>query len=393
MASLSSRRSLTARRLLVLTGVWLVVAAPAASSLFATGSRDTVVAGHDAVVRPTFDGYATVDLGPYIPRFRLPSGGWLGADIDLGATELQSYDALIERYAFIASQPEGQITKVQASDQRPGLGQRGPRRADRPGRPRSGAAGRLAALEAARASVDGTTRSREPASRSWSWAASSRSCATTRCPASSPATGSRCRTRCPTSTSPAEAAILEIEAGLLTSGSQRLVESALSTYRKSLDFYRALVEEAAALTERAPSAGGRRGRRPAGQRPARQHRDGPRRARGRRRPAARRSCSTRATTRRRAARGRRSAWSPSTRRSPTSTTGTRWPATTTTETSSATTSLTSGSPCSPARWSTGPEDIRLLGASDVRSSGLGSWRDERGHLLRRAERAARRPRL
>ena len=57
---------------LVLVAAWLVVALPAAAVLFLTGSRETVVAGHDAEVQPTLDGYATVDLGPYLPNFRYP---------------------------------------------------------------------------------------------------------------------------------------------------------------------------------------------------------------------------------------------------------------------------------------------------------------------------------
>ncbi|MGA9748979.1 MAG: metallophosphoesterase [Nocardioides sp.] len=238
---------MTARRLLVLAGVWLVVAAPAASSLFATGSRDTVVAGHDAVVRPTFDGYATVDLGPYIPRFRLPSGGWLGADIDLGATELQSYDALIERYAFIASQPEGQITKVQASISDLAwdsaalgalIGLAGPALVLLVGWPRwkqlahPWTVRRAAVAGLSLVVVGGVlTLVRDdqvPRVESGDWIA--------------------LPDALPDLDVPGKAAILEIEAGLLTSGSQRLVESALSTYRKSLDFYRALAEEAPALT-------------------------------------------------------------------------------------------------------------------------------------------------
>jgi hypothetical protein len=100
---------------LVLLATWLAVALPTAAVLFLTGSRTTVVAGHDAVVRPSLDGYATVDLGPYLPNFRYPSGGRVGARIDLGKTTADSYSALIQRYAFLASRPEGQIRKVTAS--------------------------------------------------------------------------------------------------------------------------------------------------------------------------------------------------------------------------------------------------------------------------------------
>ncbi len=96
----------------MLVVAWLVVAVPAAALLCLHGSRTTVLAGHDAVVRISLDGYATLDLGPYLPSVRYPSGGRIGAQIELGKTTADSYSALIERYAFLASQPEGQIEKV-----------------------------------------------------------------------------------------------------------------------------------------------------------------------------------------------------------------------------------------------------------------------------------------
>jgi hypothetical protein len=43
---------------------------------------------------------------------------------------------------------------------------------------------------------------------------------------------------------PAEARPLQIESGLVTDGTRRLVESAIDTYRRSLSFYQALVEKA-----------------------------------------------------------------------------------------------------------------------------------------------------
>jgi hypothetical protein len=43
---------------------------------------------------------------------------------------------------------------------------------------------------------------------------------------------------------PEEAADIEVESGLITSGTRRLVESAVSSYRKSLEFYSALAEQA-----------------------------------------------------------------------------------------------------------------------------------------------------
>ena len=80
---------------LFLGALWLLVALPTAVALFLTGSRATVVAGHDAVVRPSLDGYATLDLGPYLPNFRYPSGGTVGARIDLGKTTARSVSVAV----------------------------------------------------------------------------------------------------------------------------------------------------------------------------------------------------------------------------------------------------------------------------------------------------------
>lgn len=94
---------------------WAVVALPVAGISFAKSSTTTTVAGHEAKVSPTFDGYATLDLGPYVPNLRYPSGRRLGAHIDLGKTQLSSYTALIDRYTIIGTQPEGEIAKITAS--------------------------------------------------------------------------------------------------------------------------------------------------------------------------------------------------------------------------------------------------------------------------------------
>ena len=91
---------------------WLVVAAPVAGLTFVNSARTTVLAGHEAVVRPSLDGWAVLDLGPFLPSLRYPTDGPVGARIELGRTPLTSYDELIQRYAFIASQPESQIRKV-----------------------------------------------------------------------------------------------------------------------------------------------------------------------------------------------------------------------------------------------------------------------------------------
>ncbi|MBZ5738569.1 metallophosphoesterase [Nocardioides mangrovi] len=86
-------------------------------ALFLTSSRQVVLASHDATVRPNFTGEAVVYTGPVLPDVRLPAGGRIGVDIRLGKSDAASTDELVERYALIASQPEGQIAKVSAAVQ------------------------------------------------------------------------------------------------------------------------------------------------------------------------------------------------------------------------------------------------------------------------------------
>ena len=239
---------LTPRRTAVLLTAWLLVALPVAVTLFATGARSTVIAGHDAVVRPTFDGYATLDLGPYIPSFRLPTGARLGADIDLGATELDSYEELIQRYAFLASQPEGQVAKVRdtltdlAVDSAvigAVAGLAGPalvllvgwprwRQLTHPWTVRRTAVTGVTALVLLSATLVVRDDQETPV-ESDTWVPLQQAL--------------------PDLDIPPEAASLEVESGLMTTGTRRLVESALDTYRKSLDFYQQIAEAAPALSE------------------------------------------------------------------------------------------------------------------------------------------------
>ena len=240
------RRRPDLRTVLELMALWLVVTLPLAALIFLTGSRGTVLAGHDAEISPTLDGYATLDLGPYLPNFRVPTGTRLGAAIDLGATDLNSYDALIRRYAFIASQPEGQIAKVRgtvadmALDSvvvggllglaAPGLvllvGKRRWTELADPLPPRL-AAGAVTAVVLLASSVVTVRDGKEPAVEVDTW--------------------QPLAVALPEVAIPEEAADIEIEAGLISRGSRRLVESAVASYRKSLEFYRTLVEEAPAL--------------------------------------------------------------------------------------------------------------------------------------------------
>jgi len=234
------------RHILPLAGLWLVVAACLTALLFLTGSRSTVLAGHDAAVRPTLDGWATIDLGPFLPNFRVPSGSRVGARIDLGATEVESYDALIERYAFIASQPEGQIAKVRATVldlagdsallggllalAAPGLvllvGRERWTQLAHPVSPRVAAASVVAVAVATTGMVLVRDDDAAPVEvETWQPLPEA----------------------LPELDVPAEAADIEIESGLISSGTRRLVASAVSSYRKSLTFYRDLADRAPEL--------------------------------------------------------------------------------------------------------------------------------------------------
>jgi predicted phosphodiesterase len=92
---------------------WLLIAAGLAAAFFLSSSATTSVASHDAVVRPTVDGWVTVHTGPFLPDVRRRSEGRIGVEITLGKTEAASTDALVQRYAFIASQPDAQIARVE----------------------------------------------------------------------------------------------------------------------------------------------------------------------------------------------------------------------------------------------------------------------------------------
>lgn len=106
-------RHTTTLRWLALAALWLVVSVATASTLFLTSSRSTVLASHDAVLRPTLDSHAELRTGPVLPNFRVAVAGPVGVSIDLGKTEAASTEELFQRYAVIASEPDAQIAKTQ----------------------------------------------------------------------------------------------------------------------------------------------------------------------------------------------------------------------------------------------------------------------------------------
>ncbi len=223
-----------------------MLAVPTAAALFLGGSRSVALAGHDAVVRPSLDGWATLDLGPYLPNLRYPSGGRLGARIDLGKTTAASYPALFRRYAFIASQPEAQIRKVRTTltdlavdSALDGalLGLAAPLVVVLVGRRRwrelrQGVTVRRGVVAAACVLVAGVL-----VDRTWD-------------PEDAPVarvTWQPLAAALPDVTVPEEARPLQVESGLMTGGTRRLVASAVDTYRRSVSFYSALVERAPEL--------------------------------------------------------------------------------------------------------------------------------------------------
>lgn len=95
--------------------VWLGLGLVAATAIFLQSSRVITVASHDAVLEPDLSGYAVVRTGPVLPDLRIDSGLPVGVEIRLGKTDAESTEALVERYGFIASQPDGPRNKIETA--------------------------------------------------------------------------------------------------------------------------------------------------------------------------------------------------------------------------------------------------------------------------------------
>jgi hypothetical protein len=229
---------------------WAAVAVPASYLLFMHDSRPTVIAGHDVTVRPTHDSYATLELGAYLPNLRYPTDSTIGVRIIVGKTSVDSYQALLQRYALIGSHPEGEIDKVKELVQHMLLanvlkgsviglaaplawillGQRRRREL------RGSLTRRRAALIAVGGVVAVLATTSEPfidrsetttvAKNTWEPLADYLSATTV----------------------PEEAERVEVQQGLITSGTQRLIESAFTSYQVSLQIYDDLAVRAAGLS-------------------------------------------------------------------------------------------------------------------------------------------------
>ena len=100
------------RRIVGLSAAWLLLAVPIWAALFVRSEAAMVVAGHDAVVRPTFDHHVRLETGPYLPDFRMSSDSLVGVRITMGKTESQSTNELIQRYALIAGHTDVEARAV-----------------------------------------------------------------------------------------------------------------------------------------------------------------------------------------------------------------------------------------------------------------------------------------
>ncbi len=240
-------------RALLLAGVWAVVAVAAGMALFLNSSRTVVLASHDAVMRPTLDGYVVLRTGPVLPDLRISSGGTVGVDVQLGKTNAETTEELVQRYAYIGSQPEGQIAKIRGSlrDMAVAAALRGAalgllpvgvwlligparrRQVWAAARSRRGAAGAVV-LALVVVAIWQPWRGRETTSddeRTWT--------------ALPDYLG-------PDVPVPEEAAGIEVRTDATALGSRRLIQSAIDTYEKSKVFYDAAAEAAAGLELRVP---------------------------------------------------------------------------------------------------------------------------------------------
>jgi hypothetical protein len=91
---------------------WFVMSLVLAAVIFFHSSRETTLASHDAVIHPDLSGHVVLLTGPVLPDVRVPTDERVGVSVTLGKTDAPSTSALIDRYALIASQPEGPEARV-----------------------------------------------------------------------------------------------------------------------------------------------------------------------------------------------------------------------------------------------------------------------------------------
>ncbi|HEY1133996.1 MAG TPA: metallophosphoesterase [Nocardioides sp.] len=252
------RRTARVVTALGLLAVWVGITAAVGLLLFLGSSRETVIAGHDAIVRPTLDRHAVIQPGAILPDVRMPIDSPVGVDVQLGKTEAATTEELVARYAFIASQPDAQITKVTdlVTDMALSavlrgavagavpvgiwflLGSRRRREVARGVLSRRGiASGTVLVLAGVLVwqpwdGTDVTTGETQAADDTWI------------------SLGEFLGPEVPV---PAQAASLELRSDVTTTQSRRLIESAVSTYDSSLTFYSAAADKVDDLELREPA--------------------------------------------------------------------------------------------------------------------------------------------
>ncbi|MFZ2501604.1 MAG: metallophosphoesterase, partial [Nocardioides sp.] len=92
--------------------LWLGLTCLVFSFLFFNASRNILLAGHEASLSPTWSRTVVLQTGPLLPDVRFSSGAPIGVAITLGGTEASSSGTQMERYAVLASHPQGQIETV-----------------------------------------------------------------------------------------------------------------------------------------------------------------------------------------------------------------------------------------------------------------------------------------
>ncbi|MET0998004.1 MAG: metallophosphoesterase [Marmoricola sp.] len=92
---------------------FLAVAVPSWLFLFTHSSEEMVFASHDAIVQPNLDGRVRLDMGPYLPDLRTSTGGRIGVAVEMGKTTATTTPELAERYAAIAARPEAEVRRVE----------------------------------------------------------------------------------------------------------------------------------------------------------------------------------------------------------------------------------------------------------------------------------------
>lgn len=236
--------------------VWLLCAVVIGTAIFFASSRQTTVASHDAVVHPTLTGQAVLRTGPVLPDLRLPSGSPLGVEITLGKTEVASTEALVERYALLASTPQGPIARVESAvrDMALDAALRG---------------ATLGVLPLLLWALVGSARRRELVRAAGTWRGGvlllllALVVAGTWAPWEPEEDTLEGRQEWialqdflgPEIPVPSEAADLEVLSGVTTSGARRLIQSAVDTYDSSLRFYETAEEAAAEIEVRRPEEG------------------------------------------------------------------------------------------------------------------------------------------